>query len=101
MRVFFWALDVAAVQAFIAYRLANPDWAKDRRPFMDDLADGMMREQQSRRRRTNKSTHQKKVNRLTYAMRAFQRKLKLDYSMTMLQLKSAHKEMHSAHNSQH
>lgn len=87
MRVVFWALDVAAVQAFIAYRLANPDRAKDRRPFMDDLADGMMREQQSRRRRTNKSTHQKKVNRLTYAMRAFQRKPKQDYSMTMSQLK--------------
>lgn len=84
MRLFFWALDIAAMQAFIVYRLANPDVAKDknyRRKFMNALWEDLMRPQKAKRR-ANITPHQRKVNHLGYVLWKFKTGGKKQHSLS-------------------
>lgn len=92
MRCFYWGLDIAALQGFIAYRLAHPDVAEDvhyRSNFMNDLWRNLMRAQIKKRRESmKKSPHMKKILALTYALRRFRRTPLINPSLSMSALKS-------------
>lgn len=97
MRMFYWALDIAAAQSFIAYKLANPDICKDihyRKKFLLTLALRLLHPINKKRREDVKCNgHLKNVYQLEHNMRKMMRTVPVNRSLTIDQLENFHRRV--------